>query len=349
MVDEMKAYEALTPRGKLRRIRGIASQALEAFGFTTARMKFIVDAGNTMYRVKTSNPLPKAGSLYVNNCYLLRLHWPGYHNDGAVDSELEWLVALCNAGLPVPQPITTRTGELSVEVSVPGVSAARRCSLLRWVKGRMVKKLVRPWHMKAIGGLIARIHDQASSWKLPPGFVRRHYDQNGLWGDATGTNCTANEVWQRIPQQYFKAFQEVTRRMEQIMEDWGKEANVYGLIHADIGTKANVLFHSGEARVIDFDDAGFGYWMYDLAIALSDWEGEMVWSAYRDALLEGYTEIRTIPDEQLEQLKLFQAAVRAMEIFWGTAILMRFSHSSYWRKRREKAWRHIRSYLRENP
>ena len=63
------------------------------------------------------------------------------------------------------------------------------------------------------------------------------------------------------------------------MEDWGKEPDVYGLIHADLGTKANVLFNKGEARAIDFDDGGFGYWTYDLAVPLCDWEGEDVWLA----------------------------------------------------------------------
>ena len=89
----MKAYEDLTPRGKLRRTRRIARVALEAFGFTKAHVELIVNAGNITYRVKTVDPMPMEGSLYVDNCYLLRLHWPGYHSDGAVDSELEWLYA----------------------------------------------------------------------------------------------------------------------------------------------------------------------------------------------------------------------------------------------------------------
>lgn len=345
----MKAYDVLSPLGKLRRTRQIARKALDSFGFSKADMRLIVDAGNTMYRVKTKNPTPMEMSLYVNNCYLLRLHWPDYHSYGAVDSELEWLSALCKAGLPVPQPIPTVNGKLSVEVSFPGVPRARRCSLLRWVKGKMVKKVVRPWHMMAIGRLMARLHNHASSWRPPTSFIRRHYDCNGLWGDDTGTNYTANEVWKKIPQRYFKDFQEVTMRVEKIMEEWGKGPDVYGLIHADLGTKANVLFHDRQARAIDFDDAGFGYWMYDLAIPLSDWEGEDVWSAYRDALLKGYTEIRSVPKEQLKELELFQAAIRAMEIFWGTASTMRRPDSTYWIKRREKAWKHIVSYLIKNP
>jgi Ser/Thr protein kinase RdoA (MazF antagonist) len=286
----MKAYEDLTTRGKLRRMRSVARAAIKAFGFTEADLRLIVDAGNILYRVKATDRAPMDASLYVKNCYLLRLHWPGYQDEGAVDSELKWLNALSNAGLPVPQPVHTADGKLSVEISAAGVYEVRRCSLLRWVKGRMVMKRVHRWHMEVIGRLVARLHNHASSWKPPSGFVRRHYDRNGLWGDDTGTKYTSEEVWPRIPQRYFEAFQEVAMRVEQVMEDWGKGSDVYGLIHADLGTKANVLFHKGEVRAIDFDDGGFGYWIYDLAVPLCDWEGEDVWPAYRDALLEGYTE-----------------------------------------------------------
>ncbi len=345
----MKAYEELTRRGKLQRAHTVAHTALKAFGFTEADLRLIVDAGNILYRVKTCDPTPMRGSLYVDNCYLLRLHGPGYQNDCAVDSELKWLHALSDAGLPVPQPVATAKGELSVEISVPGVPEAQTCSLLRWVKGRMAMKRVRPWHLKAIGNLMARLHDHASGWRIPPGFVRRHYDRNGLWGDDTGTGYSAAEVWPRIPQQYSEAFKQLTMRVERIMEDWGKGLDVYGLIHADLGTKANVLFHGREARPIDFDDGGFGYWMHDLAVPLADWEGEDVWPTYRKALLEGYMEMRSIPGEQLSQLELFQAAVRAMEIFWGTAATIRHPDSIYWIERRDEAWRHIKRYLKEHP
>ena len=157
---------------------------------------------------------------------------------------------------------------------------------------------------------------------------------------------TADEVWPRIPSRFFEAFQEVTTRVEQVMEDWGKGPDVYGLIHADLGTEANVLFHRGEARAIDFDDGGYGYWMYDLAIPLVDLEGDEALPTYRDALLEGYSEIRSIPEEQLDKLELFQAAFRALEIFWGTASTMRRPDSTYWMERQEKAWRFLERALR---
>ena len=341
----MKAYEDLTRRGRLRRTRRVARAALEAFGFKEARLRLMVDAGNTTYRVKAAGRTAVEEGLYVKDCYSLRLHQSGYQNDGAVDSELEWLFALSEAGLPVPQPITTEEGELSVEVSVPGVPVARRCSLLRWVKGRMPGRPVRPWHLKAIGRLIAQLQNHASNWRPPSGFVRRHYDRNGLWGDDTGAGYTADEVWSKIPRRYFEAFQEVTTRVERVMDDWGKGPEVYGLIHADLGTEANTLFHRGEARAIDFDDGGYGYWVYDLAIPLVDLEGNEALPIFRDALLEGYKEMRSMPEEQLEKLDLFQAAFRALEIFWGTACTLRDPGSTYWAERREKAWMHIKRAL----
>jgi hypothetical protein len=72
----MKAYEDLTPRGKLRRTRRIAQAALKDYGFTEAHLKFIVDTGNIVYRVKAMDPTPIDGNLYVDNCFSLRL-WSG--------------------------------------------------------------------------------------------------------------------------------------------------------------------------------------------------------------------------------------------------------------------------------
>lgn len=343
----MKPYENLTRLGKLRRTRQITQAALEAYGFTNTQLKLMVDAGNTTYRVKAVDANPTKGDIYEANCFSLRLHQPGYQGEGAVDSELEWLNALCDAGIPAPQPVLTKSGKFSIEISIPELPS-RQCTMLRWVKGKMAIRNVRPKHLKAIGRLIARLHEHSSRWKPSSKFVRRHYDRNGLWGDDTGTNLTGDEVRSKIPRKYLEDFNKITTDVEQVMEDWGKGSNVYGLIHADLGTKANVLFHKGEARPIDFDDGAYGYWMYDLAIPLCDWEGEDVWSSFREALLEGYLELCFIPSEQIEKLELFQAAFRAVEIFYGTACIIHYPESTYWRDRREIAWKLMKRYLKRN-
>lgn len=121
------------------------------------------------------------------------------------------------------------------------------------------------------------------------------------------------ESWKLLPQPWVEPFQIVAREFRHLTDAWGKGPEVYGLIHADMGMDANVLFLHGEPRPIDFDGSGFGYWMYDLFAALEHARENPEFPRYRDALLNGYTELRSVPDEQLAQVELFLAV---FSVYW---------------------------------
>ncbi len=80
----------------------------------------------------------------------------------------------------------------------------------------------------------------------------------------------AGESWKLLPQPWVEPFESAARRVRQLMEAWGKGPEEYRLFHPDMGMDSNVLFWHGEPRPIDFDNSGFGYWMYDLAVALEN-------------------------------------------------------------------------------
>ena len=69
-----------------------------------------------------------------------------------------------------------------------------------------------------------------------------------------------------------------------------------GLIHADLHQE-NVLFGNGSVGVIDFDDCGWGFFLYDLAVPLSEVTLRPAYPAMRDALLEAYARRRPLPDD----------------------------------------------------
>ena len=50
--------------------------------------------------------------------------------------------------------------------------------------------------------------------------------------------------------------------------DYGKSEKRFNLIHADMRL-ANLLIDQKSTRLIDFDDCGFGWFMYDFASAIS--------------------------------------------------------------------------------
>jgi Ser/Thr protein kinase RdoA (MazF antagonist) len=316
----MVEYNELTYLGRVRRLRKVAQAALADYGLAEARFKLVLEAGNAVYRVFEAHPAPAENDLYVPGQYLLRVHWPDYQATEALELELAWLAAMRReANLPVPQPVPTLDGRLLTQVSVPGVPGERNCSLLRWVQGRFRLKNIGPQHYRAQGRLMGALHAHAAQWQVPDGLTKRSYDWHALFKDVEGTSLTASEIWPLLPRPYQELFSDVSKKVRQVMDCWGQDPRVYGLIHADLGVDGNVLFWRGEARAIDFDDSGFGYWMYDLAVSLEHCYDDEDFPRFRDALLDGYAEVRTLPGEQLEHLELFLAAWYGYLALWCTA------------------------------
>ena len=79
---------------------------------------------------------------------------------------------------------------------------------------------------------------------------------------------------------------------------------------------ANLLFWHGPPRPIDFDGSGWGYWMYDLAIAVAHCIGTSDHERFWAALLDGYAEYRCLPAAQLAQWNLFTVSFYVYYILW---------------------------------
>lgn len=309
----MLAYDELTHLGRLRRIRQLAQAALDAFGIA-GKFELLRQTGNILYKVHTASG-ETPSSLFVPGQYLLRVHEPGYQAPEAIVLELAWLSAMRReADLPVPEPLQAPGGVFLVKVPVPGTAEIRHCSLLRWIKGRSVLKRMQPYHFHAQGRLMARLHTFSAAWSPAPSPLKRHFDWDGLFQNDVGSGMPNAEAWTLLPPEHHKAFSLVAEKIREDMANWGQGREVYGLIHGDLALDANLLFWQQQPVAIDFDDSGFGYWIYDLAVALEHcWDSED-FPRYRDALLAGYTEVRSLSVEQVEKLELF---IAACEVYWN--------------------------------
>jgi Ser/Thr protein kinase RdoA (MazF antagonist) len=198
---------------------------------------------------------------------------------------------------------------------VPG---RRNCSLLRWVKGRSVKDHFGPGHLRAQGRLLARLHNFAADWQPPVGLCKRRFDWDGLFVNDVGSDMPNAEAWALLSPLHKEAFSFVAERIREVMNVWGEGSEVFGLIHGDLGVDANLFFWHGEPRAIDFDDSGYGYWVFDLAVALDACRDKPDYARYRDALLAGYAEFRSLPEAQAEQIELFLAGLQVYWNLWAT-------------------------------
>ena len=242
--------------------------------------------------------------------YALRVHRAGYHSDAELESELSWIKAINSSELRTPQVINTTSGRQFARVSVRDVPEERQVDLLEWFEGTTIDTVeggeLGEADLEAtfsrVGELMATTHNHSQNWERPPGFTRHAWDEEGilgeepLWGRFWELALLTDEQRGRLERASAKA------RVD--LGEFGKSPDRYGLIHADF-LPENLLRSESGICLIDFDDAGFGWHLFDIATTLFFHLGEDHQGAVANALLTGYRAKRELPDEHLARLPLF--------------------------------------------
>ncbi len=296
MLTAPTSYDLSSSQQQVARMRYLAVRALGAYPLSDPELRFVTHGENTTFRVDATAPDGR-------DRFLLRVHRPARHgrhvdSAAAIGSELDWLMALrADTDLSVPEPFRTIEGQLTTAVASRDVPEPRVCSVLRWMDGRVHAAAPRPVHLRRLGSVMARLHNHAGRWRVPPGFVRIRWDWETFFGDTMvygGIN--AADVRDLLPDALRRRFDRVAARMERVMMQLGDGIDEVGLIHADLHL-GNALFCRDDVRVIDFDDCGFGYWLYDIAVALWELRHRNDYEQFRAALIEGYTQHRSLPGD----------------------------------------------------
>lgn len=214
----------------------------------------------------------------------LRLHRAGYQSAAAIRSELWWCDALARAGLPVPAALPARDGDKLV--TLPD---GRHASAIAWLEGEALGEAGQPFTRPlretldlhhALGTLLARLHSVTDGLALPDGFTRPRWDRDGLVGEAP--------FWGRFwDHPVASPDQRATLIRARDMLRECLATGETGLIHADV-LRENVLVNGRSLSLIDFDDSGFGFRLYDLGTVLSQNLYEPAYPEIRDALMSGY-------------------------------------------------------------
>lgn len=238
----------------------------------------------------------------------LRLHRPGYQSAAAIGSELWWCRALAERGVAVPAALPTLDGE-QMFVSGRGHIA----SAMQWVEGVPIGQggvpLAGNLRDQAdrycnLGRLLAGMHAATDDLRLPVGFTRPDWSLPGLVGDAP--------LWGRFWDHPALSAPDAAllRRCRDVLRerlaDHGLRGGDAGLIHADV-LRENVLASDHALSLIDFDDSGFGFRLYDLGTALVQNLDEPHLPAIAAALIEGYGETRTVDPDMIPVFTLMRA------------------------------------------
>ena len=304
----MTAVGNLSIRGQLGRLRYLAEAALVPYGLTPARLVALSHLENTTFRVDVPG----------GDRYVLRIHRASgspVHPARSVEdvkSETTWLSALRReTGLSVPEPVLTVDGSPLVVAEAEGVPEPRVCALFRWSQGRFLDAGLTPSHLERVGGFIARLHDHAVRFAPPAGFVR--WRVADVAGDAAA--WAAGVVGEQCGPGAAATVEAVLGKVRRVQGELGEGPEAFGLIHADLHQE-NYLFHRGQVRAIDFDDCGWGHFVYDLAVTLSELRWRSDYATLRAGLLQGYRAVRSLPTGYERYLETFQGLRMLLLVLW---------------------------------
>ncbi len=309
-----KPFSTLSQRGQVRRMTCLARKALEAYAVPVASVTPLAHKYNTTFRIAAQS----------GEQYMLRICHPRRTSVEVVRSELLWLIALRQeTGLNVPEPVRNKEAHYVTVVAEAGVPRRCLCTLFHWINGRFLSRTLTPSHLFQVGELTARLHHHANHWEQPAGFTRRRVDnlnplrqeQDDHFDETVAAQAIQAIAAVSTPQEG-TVVAAVIQKVWAVLQALGEGPATFGLIHADLH-QGNYLFRTGRAGAIDFDDCGYGHWLYDLAVTLYCLNNHPDFAVLREAFLTGYRRSRPLSTEQEEHLGTFMALRTLQDILWG--------------------------------
>ena len=247
---------------------------------------------------------------------ILRVHRAGYHSRAGIASELAWLAALhAQGGVITPQAQPGLDGETIQQGIVEGLDTPRHMVLFDYIEGtepdERCHDLVEPF--RRLGEVSARVHLHAAAWPRPPWFERLVWVPENVFGP-----CAYWGNWRdgpKVEPALLPLLQRVEDEVTARLGAHGRGGDRFGLAHCDLRL-ANLLIVGDSTRVIDFDDCGLSWFLYDLATALTLIDNLPQTPALVDAWLAGYLPLRPLPAEQLAMVPTLIMMRRMAILAW---------------------------------
>ncbi len=283
---------------------------------TDATRNFALPAELSVKLINLSENATYAVQARDGQRWALRIHRDGYHSRAAIASELAWLQSLRESRVVVtPVPVPGCNGEIVQIVGHPRIKTARHVVLSQWETGvepGIGEDLARPFEI--LGEVAARMHRHTRDWQRPTWFTRPTWNFEtalgevaphwGRWRDGMGVDA-------QIAARFGRTVDLIGRRLAAYGQDSGR----FGLIHCDMRL-ANLLIDGDAVKVIDFDDCGFSWYMYDAATPVSFYEHEPQVPDLIESWKTGYRKVLDLPAADEAEIPTFIMLRRLLLIAW---------------------------------
>jgi Ser/Thr protein kinase RdoA (MazF antagonist) len=246
-------FSRLSQWAQLAALRPIAYEATRLFGVQPALLRCINHGFNTTYAITDAT-----GAKYA-----LRLNTHSLRDRAGLIAEQQWITALTNdEHINVPAPLTTATGAPFVEIPFVPMQKTLSATMAHWLPGRIVGAKPSRTQMRQIGALTAHLHRQSAQW-VPTAGAQFPLVNRLLMNSHDHLSDAPKSI---ISTDIRRLIDEVRPRIDAVYAQLNMQMPLQP-IHADLHSY-NLMWHQNQLAVFDFDDAGLGLPIQDLAITL---------------------------------------------------------------------------------
>ncbi len=303
MVSAQPEFYRTTPEEQVQRLAELATAALPAWGLSGAVISPVAYRENMTFR------LDAAGQAFA-----FRIHQAHYRTDAQIQGELDLMSYLNKEGIHTPKVVTTIDGAMFKTISVDSVGEARQCDVFEWIDGKPLRETGKSLEMpleeltsyyREVGRMAAAIHNATERWQRPAGFDRPAWDAEGLFG--VGAHLGDYRRLTDIADEQRALLDRIADKVSAALEGFGTQPDRYGLSHCDFLAE-NIFICEDGLRLLDFDDAGDAWYLFDLCTAVFDLMETPSYEPCLEAILSGYRELRALPGAHLEMIPAFVLA-----------------------------------------
>jgi Ser/Thr protein kinase RdoA (MazF antagonist) len=290
-------FDALTARGRARRMRLVALDALARFGIEASLLRLLAADTNTVFFARAGD----GRRLVVR----VGTWGPIGHDLRQLRSETEWLAALAaDERVPAPVPLETARGERVVEASAPGVPGLRHCVVFEWMPGVLLADRMTPPVLEAYGTLAAHLHRHGAGYRARGGGPVYRGDRVFPYAEPV---VLFEGDHPHLPPSRRALFVAAAAGVERGIDALARGGEPMQVMHGDLHIW-NVLVSRSGVAAIDFEDHLWGWPIQDLGIALYYLEDRPDFPALVETIRRGYERVAPWPARDPADLDTFIAA-----------------------------------------
>ena len=239
--------------------------------------------------------------------YILRIGHSLRRNIPMIQGEVNWINYLAAGGVPAARAILSQNGKLVEPIDDGQGQQFLAMAFVNARGGHPKRAEWTPRFFETYGAMMGCMHALTKRYEPDPSTWRPHWDD------------PENLVGQFLPPSDAIAIEKY-RALVEYLRALPKDIDSYGLIHQDAHTGNLFVDEAGNITLFDFDDCVYGWFIYDVAMALfyaAPFDPPEAASFAREFMphfLQGYRRENKLDDAWLQELPHF-LKLREVELY----------------------------------